>query len=136
MKHVMYRQREDGWYRQEWSQECNEKMIWGVCQGVQGHEGEHWCYSARGDYCHAVKGQGSGSIPPGHAKWISPEKMKDKTAIANYTYTKVTDQKVVEGLEKNIAPEKGASFDRFACLHKDNTTCPICDPHMVRHRLK
>ena len=47
--HVMFSTDGKGhWWRREWKPQCPEKVfIMDRCQGVIGHEGDHWCFSEK-----------------------------------------------------------------------------------------
>jgi hypothetical protein len=107
------------WIRREWKPQCSSKVFfYGRCQGVEGHKGVHWCYSASGSFQwddndnDPKHGGCAGSTPPGHKKYVSPVKMQKHYYVAHYTDTEVTDPAIIAKLEKDQPPEKGASINR------------------------
>lgn len=62
-------------YRIYPARQCRSKSISHQCQGVSGHSGAHWCYSADGSFEQWVKDGGHSSCPPGHKNYVSPEQM-------------------------------------------------------------
>ncbi len=121
--HIMYTTDGKGnWWRVEWAKQCSEEIIlYGRCQGVEGHKGDHWCYSPGGDYNHShnyAEGKlesheiAGGSCPPGHKSYTNPEKMQKYFYMSSHQKTKVTDKKVIARLENDDPPEKHASLNR------------------------
>ena len=109
------------WWKREWGKQCQHKVfIHGQCQGVKGHQGVHWLYSKAGWFdwernkkdlkCKDVFGA-CGSIPPGHKRYMTPEKMIDKHCFSHFITTKVINARKISQLEKGTC-EDGASIDR------------------------
>lgn len=106
------------WSKRVWADKCSEN-IWftGECQGVEGHEGDHWCYSKDGSYNYGVRGDleahdiAGGSTPPGHKDWISPVDMADKYYMRFHEDTEVTDPELIARLNRGEI-EDGESLDQ------------------------
>lgn len=121
-KNVLYSTDGKGhWIRREWKAQCPHKVFMsGKCQGVEGHEGDHWCYSPWGTYNWELQDQENikdtdsvaGSCPPEHKSYISPKKMAKHYYMEYFDDTEVTDPKTIARLEKNKPPEKGATIFR------------------------
>lgn len=126
MLNVLYSTNGDGcWFRREWAKQCRHKVFFGRrCQGVKGHKGVHWCYNEHGSFVWQdnqddLQHDGySGSTPPGHKEWISPVKMMKKCYLEAFTDSEVTDPEIIERLEKDDPPEKGASITRPVDMEK------------------
>ena len=119
MKTSYYRDEDGNWTRREWQPQCSERItLGGKCQGVKGHEGDHWCYSPCGSYQyqHAVPVDNiaGGIIPPDHPRYVSPVTMAPFFYAAFHTDTDVTDPEIIKRLENDDPPEKGASITRPA----------------------
>jgi len=121
MKNVAYYTDGKGyWLRREWKQQCPAKVFfYGRCQGVKGHPGVHWSYSASGNFEWAANGQArknpdavAGSTPPGHKEYVSPAKMQKHYYLSHYKDEEVTDKTIIAMLEKDKPPERNASIDR------------------------
>jgi hypothetical protein len=107
------------WWRREWKPQCPEKVfIFRQCQGVEGHEGEHWCYRENGsfewsrdkdhpDYENAA----SGSIPPDHKDYRTPLEMQQHYYMSHYTDSEVTNPEEIARLERGETRE-GESINR------------------------
>ena len=92
--------------------------MYGRCQGVKGHRGVHWCYSASGNFEWAIHDEAprddavAGSTPPGHREYVSPVKMQKHYFLSHHTDMQITDEAIIAMLEKGKTPERGASIDR------------------------
>lgn len=90
------------------------------CQGVEGHNGHHWCYGPDGSY-HWQKNDNdpesnekeavAGSIPPDHKLYVSPKKKVKEHYLNFYEDTVVTDKKKIERLERGDT-RPGENIDR------------------------
>jgi hypothetical protein len=126
MKTVAYYTNGEGfWLKREWKQQCPCKVfISGRCQGVKGHRGVHWCYSASGDFDwddnveDPKHGGCAGSTPPGHESYVSPVKMQKRYYMSHFTDKEVIDKDIIAMLEKGKTPERGASIDRPVSLRR------------------
>ena len=108
------------WVKQEFAKQCKHKVVLSRrCQGVQGHEGDHWCYGTDGSYHWEVNDYrkikssdiAGGITPPENDGYISPiDKAKDYY-MSNHTETEVTDAKTIARLEKGKIKD-GESIDR------------------------
>ena len=47
---VFYTDGQGHWTKREYAKQCPETILMDECQGVAGHEGNHWCYSSNGSY--------------------------------------------------------------------------------------
>lgn len=107
------------WWRREWKPQCPASVfIRDRCQGVEGHEGDHWCYRPDGsfawsrdkdhpDYKHAA----CGSTPPGHKQYRTPIEMQPHYYISHYTDSQVTDAAEIARLERGET-NAGESINR------------------------
>jgi hypothetical protein len=107
---------EGHWVKRVWSKQCSESIMFSRrCQGVEGHEGNHWCYAEDGSYHYDVPGDlephdiAGGMTPPGHKSWISPVDKADDYYMGHYTDTEITDPDEIARLEADDVPE-GASI--------------------------
>jgi len=98
---------EGNWVMRVWAEQCPEPIMFsGKCQGVKGHEGDHWCYSEDGSYNYDVQGElepheiAGGITPPGHDSWISPVEMADKQYRCFHEDTEVTDPELIARLNR------------------------------------
>ena len=121
---VTFYQGTDGsWLRREWSRQCPFKELLYIhrCQGVEGHEGEHWCYRPDGSYV-SMGGVSTGLslTPPGHPKWISPVDKAYLHYMSVYVDSEVTE------------PEEIARLNRGE--HSDNESLdrPVTDPRILK----
>lgn len=104
---TLYSSDGDGhWIKTVWEDQCGEAVfLRGKCQGVKGHEGDHWCYGPDGSYHSEVQGElepheiRGGSTPPGHESWISPVDKAADYYLTFYERTEVTDAKEIARLE-------------------------------------
>lgn len=131
MKNITYYSDGKGnWTKITWSKQCPEKTIFGKCQGVKGHKGDHWCYSPDGSYNYAVQGKlkphetAGGMIPPNNEKWISPVNMNDKFYMNFHENSKVTDPELISRLNKGEM-KKNESIDRPVDLNE-------LDPEIIK----
>jgi hypothetical protein len=107
----MFSSHGDGkWWRTDFPRQCPERVtVAGRCQGVEGHAGNHWCYAGHGSYCYVVNRKGkklkpwdaaAGMTPPGHKKYVHPEKVQKLFYLANAKRSRVTDPKEIARLER------------------------------------
>jgi hypothetical protein len=107
VKDVSYFTNGDGkWFKREWREQCPEDIfLGGRCQGVKGHDGEHWCYNLNGNYQwedneNDLTKQGcSGFTPPGHEKYVNPVDTLEKCYLNNYVDSEVTNPELIARLE-------------------------------------
>lgn len=97
------------WVMRVWAKQCQEEVMWtGKCQGVEGHDGDHWCYSEDGSYHYSIPksevndrwGIGAGFTPPGHTEWKSPLEMAEKHHRRFYKQSEVADPELIERLNR------------------------------------
>ena len=115
MNHIIYRKYHDNkWYRQEFKRQCSHLLWIGLyeCQGVIGHEGDHWAYAEDGSYLHSSPDGSETSTPPDHVTWISPKDKVNEHHRMFYTFEEVTDSTIIAQLEKGETPEEEAALDR------------------------
>lgn len=107
---IRYTETNDGqWFKITYAEQCPyEHMLGDQCQGIKGHEGDHWYYDNRGGYCWHINGEASdpmdivsGMTPPDHKKWISPVDMIDKYYLRNFVYEQATDPDLIKRLEND-----------------------------------
>lgn len=126
--HVQYSSDGKGnWWKTVWEEQCPEFV--GVigkilkngrdyrCQGVKGHKGVHWRYSASGWFEwddndeDPQEGGACGTTPPDHKTYKTPKKMSKHHWLSHKTTTKVEDPEKIAQLERGEY-ENGASIDR------------------------
>ena len=79
------------WWVREWQAPCcGEVSAFGACQGVDGHDGDHWCYSASGGYIHVMPDGSLSMVPPDHKNYRTPLDMS-KLRPQPGTWVEVTD---------------------------------------------
>lgn len=112
---------EGRWWRTEWALQCEEKvflMAGSQCQGTAGHDNVHWCFRLDGSFIwddnvtDERHDGAAGSIPPGHEEYRTPESMLEHHHLQFKIVAEVTDQAIIEGLEKDKTPEPFASVNR------------------------
>jgi hypothetical protein len=109
------------WIKRVWKRQCpDEVFLHGRCQGIEGHEGVHWCYSPCGSFCWSEnendptidktdKRRGvAGSTPPGHEKYKNPIDMMDAYYVSNYEDSEVTDPELIARLEADDEDIQGS----------------------------
>ena len=105
---ITYYKAINGWQKIEYANQCKEEMIFGRCQGKEGHEGNHWRYDSNGSYLWSSLRKdlkpyetAGGSIPPGHPSYINPADKYDEYYIRHNEVTEVTDEDLIERLEND-----------------------------------
>lgn len=106
--HVLYSTDGKGrWHRCEWKRQCPcEVFMRGRCQGVEGHKGVHWSFSASGSFCYEDNKEDSteegcsGSVPPDHKHYHSPLEMSKYYYMAFKEEGEVTDPEELARLER------------------------------------
>lgn len=121
MSNTTYFEKEGKWYKQTFAEQCGEQVFFGdKCQGVKGHKGEHWAYSADGSYRYAVPKEelthrwrgAAGMTPPGHEKYIHPASKSKEYYLRHSTVEEVTDPKLIEKLENDDFSDDEVAIDR------------------------
>ncbi len=103
---------EGRWWKQTWKPQCTSDVIlWGRCQGTEGHADEHWSYSPCGSFNYAYPGAGGGSIPPGNKNWVSPVRKADEYHVNFVDTEEVTDPALIAQLEADELDD-GSSVTR------------------------
>lgn len=109
MGNILFSTNGDGkWFRTEWQPQCPKEVFMGSkCQGVEGHEGDHWCYGPQGDYMFDCDREdlddydvAAGQIPAGHHEYKKPEDMRKHYHMSHYSYDEVTDKEKIAQLER------------------------------------
>jgi len=110
MSNILFSTNGDGkWFRTEWQPQCpKEVFMGGQCQGVEGHEGDHWCFGRNGDYMWDCDREdlgdydiASGQTPPGHKTYKTPLEMREHHHMNHYSCDEVTDEKEIARLERD-----------------------------------
>ena len=107
------------WWRREWKPQCNERVfLLDRCQGVLGHDGDHWCFRRDGafgwsrDKDHPEYEQAaSGITPPDHDSYCSPSDMSEHHYMNHFTDSEITDPEEIARLERNEVVD-GESINR------------------------
>lgn len=107
------------WLRRDWARQCpHEILISRECQGVEGHDGEHWCFGADGSYHWArdkdhpeYKRAACGFTPPTANGYRTPAEMHLHYYMNHYEDCEVTDPVELERLNQgDFQPDE--SVDR------------------------
>lgn len=136
---VLFSETTDGrWFRREWVEQCDEKLFLGdQCQGVKGHKGVHWHYKLDGSFHWDDNDDDpqedgcSGTTPPGHKTYITPEKMTEQHYRSHFTDSEVTDPLEIERLKRNeqsedeaitrpVSPERAAEMRLLSDEYRDS----------------
>lgn len=110
---VRYTKSEDRWWRTEWKPRCQHYVLVHSrpCQGTEGHEGPHWCYSESGGLCQH-DADGLRFTPPSHKHYLSPIDMGQRYWRNFYDSQEVVDPETIAMLERGDVPEPDASVIR------------------------
>ena len=110
---------EERWLRRDWAPQCSHKiLLLGRCQGVEGHEGDHWCFAPNGSYHWSrdkdhldYKQAASGMTPPTSEGYRTPLEMNSHYHLNHYEDQKVTEPEELDRLNRgDFQPEE--SVDR------------------------
>lgn len=107
------------WWRREWMRQCPERVfIMDRCQGVEGHEGDHWCFKKDGSFAWSrdkdhseYRNAACGSTPPDHKTYRTPMEMQEHYYISHFTDSEVTDPAEIARLERGEI-KNGESINR------------------------
>lgn len=122
MPHIMYTQIEPRkWLKVVFADQCDKKVYLGrhKCQGVKGHEGDHWAYDESGHYLTTRNEDDKnpppwacGSCPPGHKDYTSPvDKYKERYLCYNEK-SEVVDEDLIDKLENDEDLGEDVSIDK------------------------
>ncbi len=109
MSNILFQTGGDGkWFRTEWQSQCPKEVFMGSkCQGVEGHEGDHWCFGPQGDYMWDCDRDGledydavAGQTPAGHPDYKTPMEMRKHYHMAHYSCDEVTNKKEIIRLDR------------------------------------
>lgn len=114
---TMYDLSDDGvWYKTVFAEQCDKKVLFHKCQGIKGHEGNHWRYKPNGNLelgYNPIKNNISYAlIPPGNDGYIDPTILNKDYYMHHSTTEIVTDPVVIEKLNKGKKPEKNCCVTR------------------------
>lgn len=113
------------WLKRTWKKQCKARVfLTHECQGVKGHEGNHWCYANDGSYCYSVvkgskesaAGIGSGMTPPNHKSYVHPKDKRKEYFLGNYVDEVIKSKSLIKRLELGKLKE-GESIDSPAHLY-------------------
>lgn len=136
---VTYLRDDDGkWTKKICASQCPFEDVFGwKCQGCKGHSGDHWAYDAKGFYLWHKNSREetsrskyrivSGTTPPGHPSYISPEQRQQDIYFRHSTFEPVTSKRLIKKLEDGEYPD-------LACVIR-----PVQDerlPQSVKKRLQ
>ncbi|TWU39520.1 hypothetical protein Poly41_23750 [Novipirellula artificiosorum] len=116
---TLYSDGKGRWLKRVWGVQCQEEILCNDrCQGVVGHQGDHWCFRPDGSYhfsphdCDPRRKQiGCGTIPPGNSEYRTPLEMSRNHFLNFHEDTEITDAEEIARLERgDFKPEE--SFDR------------------------
>ena len=109
----------ESWLRRDWAQQCSHKiLLLRRCQGVEGHDGDHWCFSPNGSYHWSrdndhpeYQRAASGMTPPTSEDYRTPLEMNSYYHLNHYEDHEVTDPEELDRLNRgDFRPEE--SVDR------------------------
>lgn len=106
------------WVKVTVARQCGHDIIWGECQGKDGHEGPCWCYGQDGSFHQNFmrlskeesKGIGAMDFPPGSRGWVSPVEMYNSHYSRFRDEEVVTDQEEIDRLNRGEHP-RGTSIN-------------------------
>ncbi|TWU35642.1 Demethylrebeccamycin-D-glucose O-methyltransferase [Novipirellula aureliae] len=116
---TLYSDGKGRWLKLVGGVQCSEKILFNHrCQGVVGHQGDHWCFGPDGSYQFNPhdsdprrKHIGFGTIPPGNSEYRTPLEMSRYRFLNFHEDTEITDAEEIARLERgDFKPEEG--FDR------------------------
>ena len=107
------------WWRRAWMQQCPESiLILDQCQGVEGHDGDHWCFRKDGSFAWSrdkdhpeFEDAASGWTPPDHRQYRTPMEMQKQHFMSHFTDSEVTDADEIARLERGEVRD-GESINR------------------------
>ena len=102
-----YSDGEGGWVKRVWGEQCEEEVFLDQCQGLKGHDGDHWHYSLDGSYYWSRQrddprrgSAAAGMTPPGSKDWISPVDKAAEKYNEFYEDSDVIESELIERLER------------------------------------
>ncbi len=114
-KVTLYTDCKGQWLKRVWACQCPDVILINErCQGVVGHEGDHWCFRPDGAYHFKPHESdpkreyfGCGTTPPGNAEYRTPLGMRRYHYLNHYEDTEVTDPEELARLERGeFEPEE------------------------------
>ena len=113
------------WWKVTWAKQCGVgSILYGECQGVDGHSGCHWNYRKDGSYAYwrneddpaSIEDEdvACGSTPPGNESYVHPEKKAAEYFMRDHSEEEIVDPELISRLENDDAPEPNATIDRPA----------------------
>jgi hypothetical protein len=97
------------WLRREWAKQCPKHILLeSRCQGVEGHEGDHWCFQPDGSYAWErdknhpeYQRAACGFTPPQANGYRTPLEMSPHYYIQHFVDSEVTDPVEIARLESD-----------------------------------
>lgn len=141
--HAMYSTDGSGrWWKTEWPERCpgESSTLSGrpQCQGVKGHSGSHWCYEPSGWLDRSPNKNDPNSsrffeqTPPGHPRYISPEKMLEHHYMSHTVRSEVTDPVLLAKLEADDTDDLG-DVSIIRPVKVDDPACEECKKRMEEY---
>lgn len=104
---VFYADGQGRWKKRTFAVQCSHDILLrDRCRGVEGHDGDHWCFHTDGTYKYAphasdprAKEIGCGMIPPGSSDYRTPLEMSRHDYSNCYEDTEVTLPAEIKRLE-------------------------------------
>lgn len=98
-KVVYYQTSKTEWIKCTYPDKCGESIFLDdECQGVKGHDGDHWSYMPSGKFLRSHPKGGCCITPPGHSEYVSPvDKAKDYY-MEFWTKETITDHELLRKL--------------------------------------
>ena len=105
---TLYTDGNGNWLKRLWGVQCPMTILFRErCQGVIGHQGDHWRFQSDGSYHYRPhesnpRGEqiGCGTTPPGHAEYRTPLEMSRYHYLKHYEDTQITDSVEISRLER------------------------------------
>lgn len=101
------------WTKTVFAKQCRHKVMFAdQCQGALGHNGDCWCFSGDGSYCHQTNNRklkkfdiAGGTTPPGHKSYVHPIDKASEQYQSHSERTVVTSKRLIARLERGETNE-------------------------------
>jgi len=102
---MFYQTTKGGPWKYRLDRQCDKSLGFATCQGVEGHDGDHWVYRPDGSYLHSSPDGSISSTPPIFDTWISPKDKIKEHYLSHPEYGMVTDPAIIKILNSGEVPE-------------------------------
>lgn len=133
MERVLYSTSGDGrWYKTTIPKQCRQRLAGDAqrCQGIVGHDGDHWAFDEAGRYCYLSEipdpdGVVYGEIPPSHPSYKSPLQLEKYYYMGLGVKVEVTNALEIDRLNRgNMRPgetiSRPISLQEFEAATKES----------------